>query len=242
MTRVLRLIGYWDGPQATGGWPDVCDFVTPIDGVVSRRVASYLRSGTWFVAAAGVSRCRLCGVMNGSAELTDGTRFVWPEGLAHYVEEHGVRLPEEFVDLAGRGVSPAVDPDRFAAALQSGDVIIDVQWWRRQGEAGRPDRSVVHLPGCRQSKTAASWDLPLLADIYVDRVPRDALTILVGLRRFLGTAWSFSDLRSLLDAQPIQAVTGSPAALSRSLTVASEFRPYLFYATDGALVPIWSGS
>ena len=33
----------------------------------------------------------------GCRELSDGT-YVWPEGLAHYVEEHNVRLPQQFVD------------------------------------------------------------------------------------------------------------------------------------------------
>ena len=32
----------------------------------------------------------------GSWDLTDGT-WVWPQGLSHYVEVHGVVLPEEFV-------------------------------------------------------------------------------------------------------------------------------------------------
>jgi len=33
----------------------------------------------------------------GRGELTDGV-YVWPEGLAHYLEKHNVRLPQEFVD------------------------------------------------------------------------------------------------------------------------------------------------
>ena len=32
----------------------------------------------------------------GCTTLTDG-KYVWPEGLAHYVSEHAVRLPEDFV-------------------------------------------------------------------------------------------------------------------------------------------------
>lgn len=35
----------------------------------------------------------------GCCTLTDG-RFVWPEGLAHYVSEHAVRPPEEFIEHA----------------------------------------------------------------------------------------------------------------------------------------------
>jgi len=33
----------------------------------------------------------------GSRELTDG-EWIWPEGLAHYVEHHDVILPDAFVD------------------------------------------------------------------------------------------------------------------------------------------------
>ncbi len=42
----------------------------------------------------GFSGCRLCGEVNGSAEFTDGV-YLWPEGLAHYVREHSVKLPDE---------------------------------------------------------------------------------------------------------------------------------------------------
>jgi len=57
-----------------------------------------------------------CGRHNGSAELADGT-YCWPEGLAHYLEAHQVRPPEEFVEhvVSGRvselGLpAPAFDP------------------------------------------------------------------------------------------------------------------------------------
>ena len=35
----------------------------------------------------------------GCCTLTDGT-YVWPEGLAHYVSEHAVRPPEDFIKHA----------------------------------------------------------------------------------------------------------------------------------------------
>jgi hypothetical protein len=83
MTRVVRLIGYWDGPAETlDEWPDVCAFVAAVDADQQAGVAEYLRSGTMLAAAAGISVCRICGVANGSGELTDGVNFVWTEGLA----------------------------------------------------------------------------------------------------------------------------------------------------------------
>lgn len=54
------------------------------------------------IAYRGYSGCRLCDPHedhyrhNGTREFDDGT-YVWPEGLAHYVRVHGVRLDTEFV-------------------------------------------------------------------------------------------------------------------------------------------------
>jgi hypothetical protein len=39
------------------------------------------------------------GYPTGRLDLSDGV-WLWPEGLAHYVEAHGVRLPDEFVAYA----------------------------------------------------------------------------------------------------------------------------------------------
>src|SRR4051794_1813983 len=208
VSTVVRLIGYWDGRAASDGGPDVCGFVAAGDDTVQHVVGVYLRSGTVVATAAGVSTCRLCGAVNGSAEQTDGEHFVWPEGLAHYVEEHHVRLPDEVVAVAVSGATLSVDLTRFTSDLACGDVTIDVQWWRRQTGVDPAAPAVTHLPGCRRHSTVARWDLPLNADIYVDRVPRGDRTTLARLRRLLGTAWPLSSLRDLLDAQPIHAGTG----------------------------------
>src|SRR5687768_18516628 len=88
----LCLIGYW---RSGDGWPDPRDL---IDGSWSDQerelVASYFEQGFVAWAFAGFSDCRLCGKLNGSAEFTDGV-YLWPEGLAHYVREHSVKLPDE---------------------------------------------------------------------------------------------------------------------------------------------------
>lgn len=240
MSTVVRLIGYWDGRAASDGWPDVCGFVAAVDDTVQQAVAAYLRSGAVVATAAGVSTCRLCGAVNGSAEQTDGQHFVWPEGLAHYVEEHHVRLPDEVVAVAASGAIPSVDLTRFTPALASDNLTIDMQWWRRQTGVDPTAPAVTHLPGCRHHPTVAPWDLPLNADIYVDRVPHGDRMTLARLRRLLGTAWPLSSLRDLLDGQPIHAGTGSPAALHDTLAATPELRPYLFYDADGDLEPVWT--
>jgi hypothetical protein len=89
----LTMIGYWRSTEDPE-WPEPSHFIDPThDGEEARAVASYLASGTVYRASAGFSPCRICGKNNGAVEYTDGT-FVWPEGLAHYVRDHLVRLPD----------------------------------------------------------------------------------------------------------------------------------------------------
>jgi hypothetical protein len=116
----LVLVGYWksdDHPE----WPQVDTFVD-FDWDEDERIEtwSYFSWGTRVHAYLGYSLCRLCGEKNGSAELTDGT-YVWPEGLAHYIRQHGVRLPPVLVDHARRRRD----------LLEAEEV--DHEWWRRQG-------------------------------------------------------------------------------------------------------------
>lgn len=124
-TRVtLKLIGYWAGPRAPG-WPDPQDFVdSSWDREEREDVAAYLTQGFVLRGFGGVSTCRICGVKNGALELTDGTWY-WPDGLAHYLTAHDVRLPQIFVDHVG------AELDR----LENVDPEID--WWRAQSGLGR---------------------------------------------------------------------------------------------------------
>ncbi|MEV0286470.1 hypothetical protein AB0H36_20355 [Kribbella sp. NPDC050820] len=77
---------------------------------------SYLSSGTTVVSYMGLSPCRMCGNQNGALEFSDGT-YQWPEGLAHYVYDHAVRVPAELVEHAGKQL------DR----LEAGSATLD--WW-----------------------------------------------------------------------------------------------------------------
>lgn len=94
---MLIRLGYWLGANEPG-WPDVRPFVDETwDSQTRTEVVLHLRQGAVARRYLGYSACRICGELVGSLELSDGT-YIWPEGLAHYVGLHGVRLPQTFVD------------------------------------------------------------------------------------------------------------------------------------------------
>ncbi|WP_427896686.1 hypothetical protein ACQHIV_03445 [Kribbella sp. GL6] len=125
----LKLIGYWSGPGADG-WPEIGAFVDEgWDPEEREWVVDYLRTGVISRTYMGYSRCRMCGRDNGVVELTDGV-WVWPEGLAHYLDEHGVRLPSEFV------AHVLAHTERLEQAER------ETAWWRSRTSwaGGDPDR------------------------------------------------------------------------------------------------------
>lgn len=75
------------------------------DAALRRKIVCYLNAGTVQEIYRGYSSCRYhCGISDkemGDSELTDGT-WVWPIGLAHYVDTHHISLPAEFVKTATR--------------------------------------------------------------------------------------------------------------------------------------------
>ena len=92
----LHPIGYWmDHDQ-----PDLPDPAELVDHSWNPRerqlVAAVLGAAATHRPGEGCSICRICGAPNGFLDLSDG-RYVWPEGLSHYVAEHSVRLPIDVV-------------------------------------------------------------------------------------------------------------------------------------------------
>lgn len=94
----LEVLGYWFLPDAPNEMPLPQKLVGSWKAAERAAVLAYLRAGTSLVEYPDASFCRFdCGEeAMGTHDLTDG-RWVWPEGLAHYVERHDVRLPEAFV-------------------------------------------------------------------------------------------------------------------------------------------------
>lgn len=112
----VRLIGYWRSEDDDRS-PDPRDLIDESWSDEERDlVASYFEEGFVPWVFAGSSDCRLCGKANGSAEFTDGV-YLWPEGLAHYVREHSVKLPDAVL----------VHVRRQRDELDSLDV--DRDWW-----------------------------------------------------------------------------------------------------------------
>lgn len=94
----LEVLGWWFSPFAPSTLPRPQALVGGWEPRARELVLRYLRGGKVLVRYPEASFCRFdCGEQAmGASDLTDG-RYVWPEGLAHYVERHDVRLPEPFV-------------------------------------------------------------------------------------------------------------------------------------------------
>lgn len=98
MKHILIRIGFWnDGIQDE-------DYIWPQELVGEKHtdtaeICSYLSKGVKVIAWMGYSGCRICGERLGSYCLSDGV-YVWPQKFEHYVSEHNVHLPEEFIEHA----------------------------------------------------------------------------------------------------------------------------------------------
>ena len=77
----------------------------------------------------GFSTCRFrCneGRVNGTLDFTDGI-WLWPEGLAHYIERHSVILPEEFVGTM-RSNDWKVPPEKLSSMRRKRDYTFWLGW------------------------------------------------------------------------------------------------------------------
>jgi len=68
----------------------------------------------------------------GTRCLTDG-RWVWPEGLAHYIEVHHVRLPEEYVEVMKQNDWKIPELEIWPTLGSQGDP--DYTFWIKWGQA-----------------------------------------------------------------------------------------------------------
>jgi hypothetical protein len=135
MARLIA-VGFW-ADYAHPCWPDPHELVDHDYGVSERQdVAGYLERGDVVEVYRGWSWCRICGYdRNGHADLSDGT-YLWPEGLAHYVREHHLRLPGKFT---AHVASRRAGPPGTAAAGKRADLRTagtDEDWWTGEFSSG----------------------------------------------------------------------------------------------------------
>lgn len=91
MSNDLIIVGYWPQEGLTEGavdeaW-DIAERAVVID---------YLETAPQVRFYRGMSHCRVCHCFNGSTEHSDGV-YLWPQGYSHYLREHGVKPPAEFI-------------------------------------------------------------------------------------------------------------------------------------------------
>lgn len=91
-----KSVGYWKQSENSNEnlpWPTTG---RKLPNETKHKIILYLNRGKTHAAWMGSSHCRICGCMNGSTCLTDGT-FVWPEGYAHYIDKHDVMVDPDLL-------------------------------------------------------------------------------------------------------------------------------------------------
>ncbi len=127
----LQALGYWRDPGiGDHRFRHPIAFVDSEWDIAERRlVAHHLRSAKRADSCLGFSWCRFhCGVDDaemGDSDFSDGL-WLWPEGLAHYVLEHAVRLPEEFLRHVRH---EAEHPGRKYQLLGDDQRVCDYDFW-----------------------------------------------------------------------------------------------------------------
>lgn len=118
----LKTVGYWRNDPLADlpdhlDLPHPKDFVDPQWDIEERqKVMRYLDNGYICLQCMGPSWCRMgCkSVWMGSHDFTDGT-WMYPEGYVHYLDVHGVRPPEDFLEhiRANEYTMPVFSEDRI---------------------------------------------------------------------------------------------------------------------------------
>lgn len=102
VSQGLIALGYWCdwNDNYAMHLPDPRQYIDLTwDAAERAGVVLYIHRARIIHSWRGQSRCRFCGCMNGSACLSDG-KYVFPTGFAHYVEKHGVKPPQVFIEHA----------------------------------------------------------------------------------------------------------------------------------------------
>lgn len=117
----MRAVGFWWAPWSRyDSFPHPYHLIDPDwDPAQRAAVLAHLRAGAEWRQFLSLKPCSLCGERTGNTYVSDGEWF-WPLVLAHEVERHGLRLPDEFVAAAQAGTRTPFDPEAQDA---------DFTWW-----------------------------------------------------------------------------------------------------------------
>ncbi len=104
--------GFWRSDDGELDLPQV-EAVADADwsGFEQKKVVSYLLNAPLVVVASGPnSKCLLCEELCGSSAYRSDGCWLWPDDLAHYVDQHNVSLPPSFLThLEERNFQPPVE-------------------------------------------------------------------------------------------------------------------------------------
>ena len=158
---MLKAIGFWITSLEDERRPAPQELVGVMPADQRARLANYLATGMTHESYLGLSWCRFgCGIDSarmGSRDLTDGT-WVWPEGLAHYVRDHDILLPEEFAAHALSKVKPRLpgwpDDDIEIVSAPRETEPVDHEYWQRWSSSRRAPQLLDSLRSGRRAAEA----------------------------------------------------------------------------------------
>jgi hypothetical protein len=168
------ILGYWreSPPTQYLGYPDPPALVDRAWEASRRgRIVDYLRAGKTLAAYAGYSHCRFADCKHsqrdelGTTDLTDG-RWIWPEGLWHYVRDHAVRLPDEFVATAA--ARDFTIPSDLSDRVVSADPAFWLRWSAEHTPAPAATPDACSLEDARAIAAELSttrWTATIAADL-----------------------------------------------------------------------------
>lgn len=88
----MQNVGFWSETERPNDFIDVS-----WDRNERHAVLVYLATGKTHASYRGMASCRAgCAGSLGNKDMTDGT-YVWPQGYAHYLTNHSVKPPAEFI-------------------------------------------------------------------------------------------------------------------------------------------------
>ena len=155
MPSELKAIGFWPEPGLHGLVHPKRLIDPSLDPRVREGLAAYLQSGRLCNGYLGYSSCRFsCGIPDtemGDCEMTDGT-WLWPVGLVHYVSDHDLQLPTDFiVDAESNGWSSPITGDGILGEHYN----YDLSYWRDWCRANASNwwRTGLSLPTLNVNKT-----------------------------------------------------------------------------------------